>query len=252
MLAAFVLAVSLSFVQQSRAELTPGSKVYIQPFSQFETYLAAAFSKKHIPLVIVQSSDQADLKIIILNDGQRITGLRIENKTGEIVWTYVYPKPVKPQLKEAEKCASQLHGQFPISPEEQARREEQLRRREERRTELQGTNQPTQLCDGRLVVPAGSYLPIPFQVAGTATVQGSFEAGGGAGNDIQVIVGPRSEVLNWLNGHGGTVAYASEKLTSGTVNVLLTVPGDYLLVFSNTFSIISNKAVVANIQLIPQ
>lgn len=81
-------------------------------------------------------------------------------------------------------------------------------------------------------------------------MQGNFEVSGGAGNDIQVVIGPRSEVLNWLNSHGGTVNYASEKLTSGTINVPLTEAGDYLLAFSNTFSVVSAKNVAANVQLV--
>src|ERR1700747_1881999 len=104
-LASFAFVLSLPSMQ---AEIPPGSKLYIKPFSQFETYLAAAFSKKHIPVVIVQNPTEADLTLSVLNDGQRVTGLQIENRQKEIVWTYLLRKPGKAERKEAEKCAAQL------------------------------------------------------------------------------------------------------------------------------------------------
>jgi hypothetical protein len=39
------------------------SKVYIEPMNGFETYLAAAFRKKEVPLVIVTEPDYADFVI---------------------------------------------------------------------------------------------------------------------------------------------------------------------------------------------
>ncbi len=83
-----------------------------------------------------------------------------------------------------------------------------------------------------------------------ALVQGNFEVSGGSGNDIQVVIGPRAEVLNWLNGHEGSVTYASEKTTAGTVNVKVGEPGDYLLAFSNVFSTLSAKNVQADMRLV--
>jgi hypothetical protein len=247
--ASLILVVSLLAFHEGRAELTRDSKIYIRPFNQFETYLAAAFSKKHIPLVIVQTPEQAELTLTILNSGQRVTGLRIENAAKEIVWTYLFPKPVDAQLKYAEKCASQLRREFPLSAEELAEREQ---RRQERRQPAASTShvEVTQLYNGRFSVGPGKYLTIPFRIVDTTTVRGNFEVGGGSGNDVQVVIGPRSEVLNWLNGHGGSPTYVSEKVTSGTLDVPVSSPGDYVLVFSNLFSFVSAKTVVANIQLV--
>ncbi len=39
------------------------SKVYIAPMDGFETYLAAAFRKKEVPLIIVTDREQADFEI---------------------------------------------------------------------------------------------------------------------------------------------------------------------------------------------
>lgn len=228
-------------------DLPRDAKMYIQSFEQFDTYLGAAFSKKHIPVVIVSSGDQADLKLTILNDGQRITGVRVESKDKEILWTYVFPKPVKSEQKAADKCAAEMRHQFPPSPEEIARREQ--RQENARAAMQQWAQQPVTICNGNYVVRPGTYLTFPFQITGPVTAQGNFEVAGGAGNDIQVVIGPRAEVLNWLNGHGGAVNYASEKLTSGNVSVPLTESGDYLIAFSNTFSLVSAKTVAANFQV---
>lgn len=245
-----LLAAALLSLGTARAELTRNSRVFIKPFDGFETYLEAAFSKEQVPVTIVEKQKDADLTLTILNDGHRVTGVQVASPEDEILWTYLLRKPSNPGRKIAEKCAREFRHQFPPSPEEEGKREQ--RAQEERQAEEQAAAAPrvSRLCYGRFRVPAGTYSTIPFQVAGPATVQGNFEARGGAGNDIQVVVGPRSAVLNWLNGHGGAVTYASEKETSGTLNVSLNSGGDYVLAFSNRFSIVSDKVVGCNIQVV--
>ena len=147
-------------------------------------------------------------------------------------------------------------------PEQAAADREAIReaieaRRQRRRSLSQTSPAPVpklgitqQLCYGRYPVPAGRYLAFPFRVTATATVRGTFEASGGAQNDIEVVIGPRSEVLNWLNGHRGAITYQSERLTSGTLEVAITDPGDYRLVFSNTFSVVSGKTLGVSVQLV--
>jgi hypothetical protein len=245
----FSLAIALFVCAlECRAELPRDAKMYIEPFDQFDTYLGAAFSKKHVPVVLVSTADQADLQLSILSDGELITGVRVEGHEKEILWTYLFPKPVRSEMKSAEKCAGQLKHQFPLSPDELARREQH---RAAAAAASQASAEPQTICNGNFPIRAGSYLYFPFQIDGPQTVRGSFEVAGGSGNDIQVVVGPRSEVLNWLNGHGGNISYASDKLTSGNLNVALTDPGDYLLAFSNRFSVVSAKSVSANVQLAP-
>ena len=41
-------------------QLKSGSTVYIEPMGGYETYLAAAIVKKHVPLVVVMVKDKAD------------------------------------------------------------------------------------------------------------------------------------------------------------------------------------------------
>jgi|ERR1051326_3698001 hypothetical protein len=83
------------------------------------------------------------------------------------------------------------------------------------------------------VVPAGS----------TSRVVGDFRASG-SGNDIEVGITDE----NGANGHAGRFWYHSGKVTTGSIDVQLG-PGTYYLVFSNRFSVFSQKTVSANVNL---
>ena len=92
------------------------------------------------------------------------------------------------------------------------------------------------------VEPRG-YAWWVFRAQSGQTLSGSFEAGGGENNDIEVYVGLKDDVLNALNGHGGSVLYQSGKRTSGKFSVQIPEPGEYALALSNRFSFISPKNV---------
>jgi hypothetical protein len=103
---------------------------------------------------------------------------------------------------------------------------------------------------GRPIVPetiqrvnARGYAWWVFRAQSGLTLSGSFEAGGGENNDIEVYVGLKDGVLNALNGHGGSVLYQSGKRTSGKFSVELPDTDEYALALSNRFSIISPKNV---------
>lgn len=44
-------------------KLPSGAKIYVAPMDGFETYLAAAFQKKKVPVVLVANKDQADFEL---------------------------------------------------------------------------------------------------------------------------------------------------------------------------------------------
>jgi hypothetical protein len=54
---------------------------------------------------------------------------------------------------------------------------------------------------------------------------------------------------NWKNGHQARALYQSQKTTVGSISVPINQPGVYYLAFNNQFSLISNKAVTANVLL---
>ena len=53
-----LLLSSLVFAQAP--QIKSGSTVYIEPMGGYETYLAAAFTKKHVPLIVVADKDKAE------------------------------------------------------------------------------------------------------------------------------------------------------------------------------------------------
>jgi hypothetical protein len=68
------------------------------------------------------------------------------------------------------------------------------------------------------------------------------------GSDIKCLILDADSFENWRNGHKVRSYYSSEKITVANINVNLS-EGDYVLVFDNTFSALSNKAVTANVEM---
>jgi hypothetical protein len=104
------------------------------------------------------------------------------------------------------------------------------------------------LVDKSVTIPSGSAYQTIFTVERNASLIGDFRAFGGGGNDIQVLLMDETAYINWSNGHQVTVYYDSGKMTMGRINVSLR-PGKYVLVFSNAFSLLSQKVVDAHIKL---
>jgi hypothetical protein len=101
------------------------------------------------------------------------------------------------------------------------------------------------------VVKPGKLISIPVQVpdvSGGAHLVGSFTTAGGRANDVEVFVTDRSGLSSLTGGSSFTAIYASGRVTSGNIEVVLP-PGSYYLVFSNVFSLISAKAISTKIEL---
>ena len=103
------------------------------------------------------------------------------------------------------------------------------------------------IVNALITVNANAYESYPFYVpAGTTDVQvqDSFTASGGSGNDIEVLIMDSTDFINWQNDHRASVYYDSGRLTTSNFDVPLpSGPGSYYLVYSNTFSITSQKDV---------
>lgn len=86
-----------------------------------------------------------------------------------------------------------------------------------------------------------------FQSSGQR-VFGHFKAEGGSGNDIKVFILDEDGFANWQNKHSAKMYYDSGKVTAGKIDVRLK-PGTYYLVFDNSFSVLTNKAITSDIQI---
>lgn len=99
-------------------------------------------------------------------------------------------------------------------------------------------------------VGAGRYSWFQFAVTGqNARVIGRFQATGGSGNDIEVFILGQDEFINFQSGHSVNTWFNSGRVTVSNIGIQIP-PGRYYLVFSNTFSMVTPKAVNASIRLI--
>jgi hypothetical protein len=109
------------------------------------------------------------------------------------------------------------------------------------------------LSGGSFIVEPGKFKT--FTVAVTSamqnpSVEGNFSASGGSNNDIEVFVFEEAQFLNWQNNLKFAAAYSSGRVTAGKLKIDLPQEvGKYVVVFSNRFSWITNKAVVADVKL---
>jgi hypothetical protein len=109
------------------------------------------------------------------------------------------------------------------------------------------------VVSGAFIVEPRTFKPFKITLTPgmtNARLEGNFTASG-ARNDIEVTLLNEAQFTNWQNRQRFDAAYVSGRVTSGKIAVTLpTGPGTYYVVFSNRFSIISNKAVTADVQLV--
>jgi len=109
------------------------------------------------------------------------------------------------------------------------------------------------LFDKSITIPAGNFYSGYFDIDPShmlnPKVAGSFQASGGANNDIDAYIMSQAQYTNWLAGQRATGVYVSGRVTSATFKVAIIASGRYYLVFSNDFSIVSNKVVSAKVIL---
>ena len=111
------------------ARIVPGSKVYIENMNGFETYLAAAFSKKKVQLIVVSDETKADYVISGNSDDKKAGWAKIvfygqvhsdntasitmiDKKTTAVVFAYAVNKKntVHGDQTTAEACAKHLEA----------------------------------------------------------------------------------------------------------------------------------------------
>jgi hypothetical protein len=98
------------------------------------------------------------------------------------------------------------------------------------------------LFDGQVVVPPGKRHVVTFTSRSNlrnARIAGNVQASGGTGNDIRVLVAK-----------GQSLAYDSGRRRSVVLSVDFSEPGQYALIFDNSFSVLSPKTVTGRIVLV--
>jgi hypothetical protein len=92
------------------------------------------------------------------------------------------------------------------------------------------------------------FYPIPPNVNGASVrVTGLFEAQGGR-NDIECYIMDEAGFTNFKNGHRAKTYYNSGRATVGNIHAVVAPRGqNYYVVFNNTFSSFTPKAVKASV-----
>jgi hypothetical protein len=116
-----------------------------------------------------------------------------------------------------------------------------------------------QLSQKAFTIETGHYIDFKFTIPAQSSdvrLEGRFEASGGSGNDVEVVVLSEDAFTNWQNHHSVPTYYNSGRVTVGSVEARLPAtvgnpgqPATYYLIFSNVFSVFSNKAVSTDISL---
>jgi len=112
--------------------------------------------------------------------------------------------------------------------------------------------QSISIVRGMITVEADNYQGYRFSVpssASNAHISGSFTASGGWGNDIQVLIMDEEAFTNWRNGHQVNVFFTSGIITTDSFDVSVPAGEAYYIVYSNQFSLISDKDVSTTVTL---
>lgn len=119
-------------------------------------------------------------------------------------------------------------------------------------TGVSQTPRSANLTNGTVTVQANSWVSLPVTITrgmAQAMLTGSFTARGGSGNDIKVLVMDETAYVNWSNGHSVSVYYTSGQMTTGSFSVNLRNVGNYVIVYDNSFSLLSTKYVSTRVDL---
>lgn len=109
------------------------------------------------------------------------------------------------------------------------------------------------IVNGIISVKAGGYQYYSFNAPSGSTdvrVSGSFEANGGSGNDINVVILDEQAFTNWKNGHQVSAYYSSGKLTTDSINANIPSGNTLYLVYDNQFSTFTSKDVRTTVDLV--
>ncbi|HEX8564644.1 MAG TPA: emp24/gp25L/p24 family protein [Pyrinomonadaceae bacterium] len=110
--------------------------------------------------------------------------------------------------------------------------------------------QSHRIVNEAFTLKAGEFASYKFTIPKSSsggTVTGNFTASGGS-NDIFVVITNQAGVTNIKNGNSYKAYYDSGKVTTDDINLNL-APGTYYIVFSNIHSLMTPKAVNADVSV---
>lgn len=91
-------------------------------------------------------------------------------------------------------------------------------------------------------VPPGKRTVFEIELNSEKTVRGKFSASGGSGDDIECFIMDKENYENQRHNRSADIIWKSGRTTAGKFKLTLE-EGTYYVIFSNTFSIVSEKVV---------
>ncbi|MET0396282.1 MAG: hypothetical protein ABW277_05630 [Longimicrobiaceae bacterium] len=101
------------------------------------------------------------------------------------------------------------------------------------------------LDEPAMQVPAGTAYHVSFALDDprTCILTGHVLGLTGGKRDVEVFVLDQDGFVNWSNGTSGEAIFHGGRSSASSLNVLLPGPGEYHLLVSNRFSVVSDKTV---------
>jgi hypothetical protein len=101
------------------------------------------------------------------------------------------------------------------------------------------------LDTGALHVPAGTSHSVSFSVNDErqCVLTGHVLGIAGGRRDVEVYVLDQDGIINWSNGTAANTVFRSGRMAAVSLQVRLPGPGDYHLLLSNRFSVVTDKTV---------
>jgi hypothetical protein len=113
-------------------------------------------------------------------------------------------------------------------------------------------NQSLNLVHGLITVPAGNYYYQSFRMLDAMRsphVSGNFTVNG-SGLDIKAYILSEQAYTNFMNGNVIISNYSSGRLATDNINISLSMPGLYYLLFDNSYSVLTSKQISASVDLV--
>ena len=114
-------------------------------------------------------------------------------------------------------------------------------------------HQSEALSSGLVMLPAGSTkafeVSVDTSIMQNSELSGRFEAKGGVGDDIQVLVFDHDNYINWNSGHASQSIFDSGLKTVGNVSTTFPKSGKYYVVVSNKQASFWARTVDTNLKL---
>jgi hypothetical protein len=106
---------------------------------------------------------------------------------------------------------------------------------------------PRVIVKEKFTVGLGEYETYKFKTDGPAQVVGQFEVEGRFANDVDCMLMDSESFFKWRKGEETKQLYKSGRVRSAKLDVKVPA-GEYYLIFDNSFTLFTNRTIVADVE----